>query len=87
MCDSRLRRVVATDALRARVAAPDGHEEQVSLVAYEDAPLVPGDYVVVHSGFALMKATPEDAQAVLAELARAGIGGRAATPSADKEAR
>lgn len=87
MCDSRLRRVLAADALSARVAAPDGHEEQVSLVAYEDGPLAPGDYVVVHSGFALMKAAPEEADAVLAELARAGIGTRAAAPPRDREAR
>ncbi len=66
---SRLHRVVGTE-VGARVAVHDleGREQTVSLLAYDGPPPKVGDWLVVHSGFALAPAVAEEAEALLSEL-------------------
>jgi hydrogenase maturation factor len=69
MCVSRLHRVVAfLDDMRLTVCDLDQREQAVSLLAYEGPRPEVGDWVVVHSGFALSRAEAEEAEAALSEL-------------------
>ena len=69
---SRLHRVVGTE-VGARVAVHDleGREQTVSLFAYDGPPPKVGDWLVVHSGYALQRVDSEQAAAIVSEL-RAG---------------
>jgi hydrogenase maturation factor len=65
---SRFHRVVGIPADDRVVAVDlDGGRHDVSLLAYEGPMLEGGDWVVVHSGFALFRADPDDAEAALAQ--------------------
>lgn len=69
MCMSRLHRVVhCPDSSRVVACDLDGREHLVSLLAYEGPPPEVGQWIVVHSGFALAPADPSDARAALSEL-------------------
>ena len=48
------------DGLQARCEAK-GVERDVSLLMLQDEPLEPGDFVLVHVGYALQRVTAEDA--------------------------
>jgi len=69
---SRLHLVVGVPAEgRVRVEDVDGAVHEVSLLAFDgDAP-GPGDWLVVHSGFALQRVDGDEARAVAAEIAAA----------------
>jgi len=67
---SRFHKVVeATDSTRISVCDLDGGVHMVSLIAYEGPPVEVGDWIVVHSGFALARAEPAEAEAAISELA------------------
>jgi hydrogenase maturation factor len=74
---SRLHRVVRVGS-GDRVAVQDleGREREVSMLAYDGPPPKVGDWLVVHSGFALAPAVAEEAEAVLLEFQALGGGGR-----------
>lgn len=68
MCLSRLHKVVRLGDGSAVVRSADGSERAVSLLALEgEAPEV-GDWLVVHSGYAIGRADAAEAEAVAAEL-------------------
>ncbi len=48
-----------------------GVRREVSLALLDD--VVPGDYVIVHAGYALTRLDPEEAQSTLALFAAAGV--------------
>ena len=56
-------------------ARPGGRERDVSMLAYDGPPPQVGDWVVVHSGYALAPAVAEEAEAVLLEFQALGDGG------------
>lgn len=68
MCMSRLHRVT-TEAIggRVTVADLDGRSHVVALLAYEGSPPQVGEWIVVHSGFALCPAEAGDVEEALAE--------------------
>lgn len=68
MCLSRLHQVVAVAGDEATVRALDGASHLASLLAYEGPSPCAGDWLVVHSGFALARAGEAEVQAALAEL-------------------
>jgi len=69
MCVSRLHRVVtAPDSGWIEVDDTDGVRRRVSLLAYDGPTPIPGQWVVVHSGYALGPVDPAEADAVMAEL-------------------
>ena len=49
----------------------EGLRKEISLALVED--VVPGDYVLVHVGYALHKVSPEEAERTLALMAEAGM--------------
>ena len=49
------------DGLQARCEAK-GVERDVNLLMLQDEPLVPGDFVLVHVGYALQRVTAEEAR-------------------------
>jgi hydrogenase expression/formation protein HypC len=53
--------VVAIDGYLARCRAK-GIEREVSLFLLQDEPVSPGDFVMVHVGYAIQKMTPRDAR-------------------------
>ncbi|HZU79510.1 MAG TPA: hypothetical protein VE991_06305 [Acidimicrobiales bacterium] len=65
---SRLHEVVDVAGDRVTVTDLTGHAHTVSLLAYEGPAPAPGDWLVVHSGFALAPADGCDVAAALAEL-------------------
>jgi len=65
MCLSRLQRVVTAGEGSALVEDAAGRHHRVSLLAYDGALPRPGDWLVVHSGYALAPADPEEASAAL----------------------
>lgn len=72
MCTSRLRLVVGLDEAGTVVAEGlDGRRSRVSLLAYDGPEPGVGDWVVVHSGYALAPADADEARAAVAELAGA----------------
>lgn len=77
MCVSRLHRVVSCDGDdQATVVDVDGRRGRVSLLAL-DGPLPrPGEWLVVHSGYAIDRMAEDDARHALAEL-RCGQDGQA----------
>ncbi len=72
MCVSRLHRVVAEDGSCVDVEDIDGTVHRVSLLALDGPPPVVGDWLVVHSGYAIDRVESAEAEAVAAELRRAG---------------
>lgn len=54
--------VVELDGFNARCQAK-GIERDVSLFMLQDEPVVPGDYVMVHVGYAIQKLSEQDARA------------------------
>ena len=50
-----------------------GVQKRISLALVED--VRPGDYVIVHVGYALAKLDPAEAQRTLETFAQAGLGG------------
>jgi hydrogenase expression/formation protein HypC len=78
MCTSRLHRVVAADGAGAVVVEDvDGGRHRVSLLALDGPPPEPGEWLVVHSGYAIDRVDAGEAEAVAAEL-RAAAGGTVA---------
>ncbi len=72
MCMSRLHRVVRSlDPGSVDVEDLEGGTHRVSLLALDGPMPEPGDWLVVHSGYALDRADSIEAEAVAAEL-RAG---------------
>jgi hydrogenase maturation factor len=76
MCVSRLHRVVAEGGSTVDVEDLDGGVHRVSLLALDGPPPVPGDWLVVHSGYAVDRVESAEAEAVATELRRAGQIGR-----------
>lgn len=73
MCVSRLRRVLRQGGAGvAYVEDLDGRVEAVSLIALDPPPPKPGEWLVVHSGYALARVDRADAEAVAAEVRSAG---------------
>jgi hydrogenase maturation factor len=68
VCLSRLHQVVDVAGDEATVRALDGVSHRASLLAYEGPFPRPGDWLVVHSGFALARAGEAEVEAALAEL-------------------
>jgi hydrogenase maturation factor len=73
MCQSRLHQVRSVCAPgRVLVEDVDGRLHEVSLLALEPPHPEPrpGDWLVVHSGYAIDRADAREAEAALAEMAR-----------------
>ena len=82
MCMSRLHRVVGIPSSGvADVADIDGAVHRVSLLALEGPEPEPGDWLVVHSGYAIDRVDRAEAESVAAELRALGsAGGRTGAP-------
>ncbi|HUI03584.1 MAG TPA: HypC/HybG/HupF family hydrogenase formation chaperone [Acidimicrobiales bacterium] len=67
---SRVRRVLACDPDgTAVVEGAGGGRERVSLLALDGPPPCPGEWLIVHSGYAVGRLDEDTARAVLADLA------------------
>ena len=75
MCVSRLHRVVTEGDSAVDVEDVDGTVYRVSLLALDGPPPMTGDWLVVHSGYAIDRVDASEAEAVAAELRRAGSAG------------
>ncbi len=76
MCLSRLHQVRSVcDQGRVLVEDMDGRRLEVSLLALDppDPEPVAGDWLVVHSGYAIDRADATEAETVLAEIARGNV--------------
>ena len=71
MCMSRLHRVVEVDGTRADVEDMDGTVHRVSLLALDGPPPAVGEWLVVHSGYAVDRVDTAEAEAVAEELRQA----------------
>jgi len=70
VCMSRVRRVLACDPDgTAVVEGAGGGRERVSLLALDGPPPRPGEWLIVHSGYAVGRLDEDTARAVLADLA------------------
>jgi hydrogenase expression/formation protein HypC len=61
MCLAIPMRVVEVDGFNARCEAK-GVEREVSLFMMQDEPVAPGDFVMVHVGYAIQTVSEQDAQ-------------------------
>ena len=61
MCLGIPMEVMAVDGYLARCSA-QGVERDVSLFMLQDEPVAPGDFVMVHVGYAIQKMTPQQAR-------------------------
>ncbi len=61
MCLAIPMQVVDVDGFNARCEAK-GIEREVSLFMMQDERVEPGDFVMVHVGYAIQKVSPQDAQ-------------------------
>lgn len=61
MCLGIPMQVLEIDGFNARCGAK-GVEREVSLFMLQDEAVSPGDFVVVHVGYAIQKITPQEAQ-------------------------
>ena len=61
MCLAIPMQVVDVDGFNARCEAK-GIEREVSLFMMQDEPVDPGDFVMVHVGYAIQKVSQQDAQ-------------------------
>jgi len=69
MCTSRLHRVVSTAGPGVvTVSDVEGNHLQVSLLALDGPAPVTGEWLVVHSGYAVDRANPDEAESVVADL-------------------
>ncbi len=69
MCVSRLHRVLRSlDPGSVEVEDIDGAHHRVSLLALDGPPPEPGEWLVVHSGYALDRVDAGEAETVAAEL-------------------
>lgn len=76
MCVSRVHEVVAVREAEVDVRDADGSTHAASLLAYEGDALSAGDYVDVHSGYALSRLDRVEAvevQALIDAARRAGL--------------
>lgn len=75
MCVSRLHRVLSCDGGdRATVVDAEGRQGLVSLLALDGPAPRPGEWLVVHSGYAIDRVADDDARLALAELRSCGAG-------------
>ncbi len=72
MCMSRLHRVVGLGDGSVDVEDVEGTVHRVSLLALDGPAPAVGDWLVVHSGYAIDRVDATEAEAVAAELRRAG---------------
>lgn len=72
MCDSSLHQVIEL-LDEGRVIARDlnGATHAISLLAYDGEAPGEGSWLIVHSGYAIARAGPQDAAEAIAELSRA----------------
>ncbi len=69
MCTSRLHRVVGPAGEGAVVAEDiDGNRHRVSLLALDSPAPDPGDWLVVHSGYAIDRVDRSEAESVVADV-------------------
>jgi len=74
VCMSRLHRVVReVEGATVEVEDMEGTVHRVALLALDGAPPTPGEWLVVHSGYAIDRVDASEAEAVAAEL-RFGLG-------------
>jgi hydrogenase expression/formation protein HypC len=71
MCLAIPARVIEIDDAETALIDVGGVRKRISLSLVED--VVPGDYVIVHVGFALARLDPEEAERTLALFAEAGL--------------
>jgi hydrogenase maturation factor len=77
MCMSRLHRVVRTAGTGlVDVEDIDGSVHRVSLLALDGPPPETGEWLVVHSGYAIDRADADEAQRVAAETRAETVGAR-----------
>ena len=73
MCMSRLRHVVSCEGdARAIVDDPEGRRTSISLLALDGPPPQPGEWLVVHSGYAIDRLEADEAHRTLDELTSGG---------------
>lgn len=72
MCMSRLHQVVAEGDGTVEVEDMDGTVHRVSLLALDGPPPAIGDWLVVHSGYAIDRVPASEAETVAADLGRRG---------------
>ncbi len=71
MCLSRLHQVRSVCGPgKVMVEDMDGRRHEVSLLALEPPDPEPGDWLVVHSGYAIDRADPQEAETALGEIAQ-----------------
>ncbi len=75
MCVSRLHRVVTASDGAVEAEDVDGTVHQVSLLALDGPPPQAGDWLVVHSGYAIDRVGADEAQAIATELRGIGSAG------------
>ena len=69
MCVSRLHQVMAVpEGGRVDVADIDGGVHRVSLLALDGPVPRPGEWLIVHSGYAIDRVEAADAEAIVAEM-------------------
>jgi hydrogenase expression/formation protein HypC len=74
MCTSRLHRVVASDGPGAVLVDDlDGRRHRVSLLALDPPEPTTGEWLVVHSGYAIGRVDADEAASVVAEIRSSGI--------------
>mgnify|MGYP001325406722 CR=1 FL=1 len=71
MCLALPAKVVALHDDGTAAVSLGGLKQVVSLALVDD--VAPGDYVIVHTGFALSRLDPEEAERTLADLREAGL--------------
>ena len=76
MCLAIPARVVAMPAPDTALVDLGGVRKEVSLALVDG--VAPGDYVIVHVGYALTRLDPDEAERTLATFAEAGLLGEAA---------
>jgi hydrogenase expression/formation protein HypC len=71
MCLAIPARVIDIDHAETALVDVGGVRKRISLSLVEN--VVPGDYVIVHVGFALARLDPDEAERTLALFAEAGL--------------
>jgi hydrogenase expression/formation protein HypC len=82
MCLGIPMQIEAIEGFNARCSAK-GVSREVSLFLLQDEPLVPGDYVIVHVGYAIQKMTEQEAHStweLLDEMLALEAGEQTASP-------
>ena len=80
MCLAIPAQVVALPEADTALVEVGGVRKRISLALVDG--VVPGDYVIVHVGYALARLDPDEAARTLATFAEAGMGQAAATQGA-----